>query len=227
MLLCIYKFEKGKAIIVLIVEKRMNNAKISEKQMEILNFIKSEILRIGYPPSVREICNAVKLKSTSSVHAHLGALEKQGYIRRDATKPRAIEILDDDFNLTGRNIRNVPVVGSVAAGAPILAYENIVDYFPIPSEYLPCEDVFMLCVKGTSMVNAGILDGDKVLVKKQETADDGDIVVALINDSATVKRLYRENGYIRLQPENDFMEPIIVTEANVIGKVIGVFRMFK
>lgn len=227
MLLCIYKFWKGKAIIILIAEKLMNNAKLSEKQKEILDFIKAEIIRIGYPPSVREICSAVKLKSTSSVHAHLGTLEKKGYIRRDKTKPRAIEVLDDDFNLAGRNICNVPVIGDVAAGSPILATENISEYFPLPTEYIPQEDVFMLCVKGTSMINAGILDGDRVIVKKQATADNGDIVVALIEDSATVKTFYKEKDYIRLQPENDFMEPIIVKDVSILGKVIGVFRIFK
>ena len=184
--------------------------KISAKQKEILEYIKGEILNKGYPPAVREICEAVDLKSTSSVHSHLETLEKNGYIRRDPTKPRAIEILDDDFNLTRREVVNVPIVGHVAAGEPILATENIENYFPIPVEYMPNEETFMLKVKGESMINAGIFNGDNVLVKKQTNAENGDIVVALVDDSATVKTFYKEDGYYRLQPENDTMDPIIV-----------------
>ena len=202
----------------------MAQGKISKKQLEILEYIKSEILRIGYPPAVREICEAVNLRSTSSVHAHLESLEKNGYIRRDPTKPRAIEIIDDTFNLTRREMVNVPMVGQVAAGEPILAEQNITNYFPIPMEFMPNNDTFMLTVKGESMVNVGIYDGDYVLVEQCSTARNGEIVVALVEDSATVKTFYKEEGYYRLQPENDFMDPIIVTNCEILGKVIGVFR---
>ena len=204
--------------------------KISAKQKEILEYIKGEILSKGYPPAVREICEAVDLKSTSSVHSHLETLEKNGYIRRDPTKPRAIEILDDDFNLTRREVVNVPIVGHVAAGEPILATENIENYFPIPVEYMPNEETFMLKVKGESMINAGIFNGDNVLVKKQTNAENGDIVVALVDDSATVKTFYKEDGYYRLQPENDTMDPIIIPQGapiSIVGKVIGLYRVFK
>ena len=202
----------------------MAQGKISQKQSEILEYIKSEILRVGYPPAVREICEAVNLKSTSSVHSHLETLEKNGYIRRDPTKPRAIEIIDDSFNLTRREVVNGPMVGRVAAGEPILAEQNISDYFPIPKEYMPNNETFMLTVKGESMVNVGIYDGDYVLVEKRATASNGEIIVALVDDSATVKTFYKENGYFRLQPENDFMDPIIVPHCEILGKVIGVFR---
>ena len=204
----------------------MAYGKITEKQSQILEYIKSEILNKGYPPSVRDICQAVNLKSTSSVHSHLETLEKNGYIRRDPTKPRTIEIIDDNFNLVRREVVNVPMVGTVAAGQPILAIENIDNYFPIPSEYMPNEETFMLKVKGESMINAGILDGDNILVKRQNTAKNGDMVVALVDDSATVKTFYKENGHIRLQPENDDMDPIIVPDCEIIGKVFGVFRFF-
>ena len=204
----------------------MGYGKITKKQNEILEYIKNEILNKGYPPAVREICEAVHLKSTSSVHSHLETLEKNGYIRRDPTKPRAIEIIDDNFNLVRREVVNVPVVGTVAAGSPILAVENIENYFPIPTEYMPNEESFMLNVKCDSMVNAGIFNGDRVLVQKQQTAENGDIVVALVDDSATVKTYYKEDGYYRLQPENDSMEPIIVTEVEILGKVFGVFRLY-
>ena len=205
----------------------MSYGKISDKQREILEYIKAEILNKGYPPAVREICEAVKLKSTSSVHAHLETLEKNGYIRRDPTKPRAIEIVDENFNLTRREMVNVPIVGRVAAGEPILAVENIENYFPIPAEFMPNEQTFILQVQGESMINAGILDGDYILVEQQTTANDGDMVVALVDDSATVKTFYKENGYYRLQPENDFMDPIIVSDVMIMGKVIGTFRFFK
>lgn len=204
----------------------MTYGRISKKQQEILDYMKNEILNRGFPPSVREICEAVNLKSTSSVHSHLEALEKNGYIRRDATKPRAIEIIDYNFNLVRREVVNVPLVGTVAAGQPILAVENIDAYFPIPAEYMPNEQSFMLTVKGDSMINAGIFDGDQVLVKQQATAENGDMVVALIDDSATVKTFYKENGYYRLQPENDNMEPIITGNLQILGKVFGVFRFF-
>lgn len=202
----------------------MGQGKISKKQSEILEYIKSEILRIGYPPAVREICEAVNLRSTSSVHAHLESLEKNGYIRRDPTKPRAIEIIDDTFNLTRREMVNVPMVGQVAAGEPILAEQNISNYFPIPMEFMPNNDTFMLTVKGESMINVGIYDGDYVLVEQCNTARNGDMVVALVDDSATVKTFYKEDGYYRLQPENDSMDPIIVLNCEILGKVVGVFR---
>lgn len=203
----------------------MAYGRITKKQSEILEYIKSQILNKGYPPSVRDICTAVDLKSTSSVHAHLETLEKNGYIRRDPTKPRAIEIIDDNFNLTRREVVNVPLVGRVAAGEPILAVENVISYFPIPAEYMPNEEVFMLTVKGESMINMGIYEGDNILVKKQSTAGNGDVIVALVEDSATVKRFFKEDGYIRLQPENDYMDPIIVDNCEILGKVIGLIRL--
>lgn len=204
----------------------MSYGKITGKQQEILDFMKEQILNKGYPPAVREICEAVKLKSTSSVHAHLESLEKNGYIRRDPAKPRAIEIVDDNFNITRREMSYIPVIGTVTAGQPILAVENIESYFPIPVDYLPNAETFMLHVKGESMVNAGIFDGDQILVKKQNYAKNGDFVVALIEDSVTVKTFYKEDGYYRLQPENDTMDPIIVNEVEILGKVIGLFRIF-
>ena len=202
----------------------MAYGKISAKQQEILEYIKDEILHKGYPPAVREICQAVNLKSTSSVHSHLETLEKNGYIRRDPTKPRAIEIMDDTFNLNRREMVNVPILGNVAAGEPLFAEENIEDYFPIPAEMVPNSEVFMLHVRGESMINVGILDGDNVLVQQQSTAKDGEMVVALVEDSATVKTFYKEDGYIRLQPENDTMDPIIVKECSILGKVFGIMR---
>ena len=206
----------------------MGYGKITAKQQEILDYIKHEILNRGFPPAVREICEAVNLKSTSSVHSHLETLEKNGYIRRDPTKPRAIEIVDDNFNLTRREMVNVPLVGTVAAGQPILAVENVESYFPIPSERLPNNQVFLLTVKGESMINAGILDGDMVLVEMVSTAENGDMVVALINDETTVKTFYKEDGHYRLQPENDYMDPIIVeNDLLILGKVIGAMRFFK
>lgn len=205
----------------------MSYGKISDKQREILEYIKQEILNKGYPPAVREICEAVDLKSTSSVHSHLETLEKNGYIRRDPTKPRAIEIMDDNFNLTRREVVNVPIIGHVAAGQPLLAVENIESYFPIPTEFMPNSETFMLNVKGESMINAGIFDGDQILVQRQSDARNGDIVVALVEDSATVKTFYKEDGYYRLQPENDTMAPIIVEECSILGKVFGVFRFLR
>ena len=202
----------------------MAYGRITQKQSEILEYIKSQILNKGYPPSVRDICSAVNLKSTSSVHAHLESLEKNGYIRRDPTKPRTIEIIDDNFNLTRREMVTVPVLGQVAAGEPILAVDNITGYFPIPSEFMPNEETFILTVKGDSMINIGIYNGDQIVVEKCNTAENGEIIVALIDDSATVKRFYKENGHIRLQPENDFMDPIIVDDCMILGKVIGLMR---
>ena len=204
----------------------MSQGKISQKQLEILEYIKSEILRVGYPPAVREICEAVKLKSTSSVHSHLETLEKNGYIRRDPTKPRAIEIIDDSFNLTRREMVNVPMVGRVAAGEPILADQNITDYFPIPMDFMLNNDVFILEVKGESMINVGIFEGDWIVVEKKNTARNGEIIVALVDDSATVKTFYKEDGHIRLQPENDTMDPIIVPDCKILGKVISLYRRF-
>ncbi|MCI6239328.1 MAG: transcriptional repressor LexA [Porcincola intestinalis] len=206
----------------------MAYGKISKKQQEILDYLKSEIVRRGYPPTVREICDAVHLKSTSSVHSHLESLEKNGYIRRDPAKPRAIEIVDDAFNVTRREVASIPLVGQVAAGVPILAAQNIESYFPLPADYMPQNPAFMLRVKGTSMINAGINNGDLLLVEEQKTARNGDIVVAMIDDSATVKRFYKEKGYIRLQPENDSMDPIIVKDhLQIIGKVFGVLRFME
>ena len=203
----------------------MEYGKITAKQQQILDYIKSIILSKGYPPTVREICEVVGLKSTSSVHAHLETLEKNGYIRRDPAKPRCIEIVDDTFNLTRREVVNVPLVGTVAAGSPLLATENIDSYFPLPAEYMPQGEVFMLNVKGDSMINIGIYDGDQILVQKQSTAKNGEVIVALVEDSATVKTFYKEDGHIRLQPENDSMDPIIVPDCMILGKVIGLFRM--
>ena len=208
----------------------MEYGKITQKQSEILEYMKNEILNRGFPPSVREICEAVHLKSTSSVHSHLETLEKNGYIRRDPTKPRAIEIVDDNFNLVRRETVNVPIIGKVSAGQPLLAVENIDGYFPIPSEYMPNNKTFMLVVQGDSMINAGIFNGDYVIVEQQQTAENGQKVVALVEDSATVKTFYKEDGHIRLQPENDTMEPIIVEQDQffqILGKVIGVFRFIR
>ena len=218
----------------------MNNGRITPKQQEILDFMKARILEKGYPPSVREICEAVSLKSTSSVHAHLETLEKNGYIRRDPAKPRAIEIMDTAFNTTmkesyfntgsaeseyTRELVNVPMVGTVAAGEPLLAVENVTDYFPVPVDMLPNAETFMLRVKGDSMINMGIYEGDQLIVERRNTASNGEVIVALVDDSATVKRFYKENGHYRLQPENDDMDPIIVDHCEVIGKVIGLIRM--
>lgn len=205
----------------------MSYGKITKKQEEILTYIKDEILQKGYPPTVRDICDAVNLKSTSSVHAHLETLEKNGYIRRDPTKPRAIEIIDDSFQLVRHEMTSIPIVGTVAAGQPILAQQNIDGYFPLPVEMVPNAETFVLKVKGDSMINAGIFSGDSIFVQCCNTANNGDTVVALIDDSATVKTFYKENGHIRLQPENDSMEPIIVDNCQILGKVFGVFRLYR
>lgn len=205
----------------------MSYGKITAKQTEILEYIKQQILNKGYPPAVREICEAVHLKSTSSVHSHLETLEKNGYIRRDPTKPRAIEILDDSFNLIRNEVVNVPILGQVAAGEPIFADQNIEGYFPVLSENMPSGNAFMLNVRGESMVNIGIYDGDKILVREQSTASNGEIVVALVEDSATVKTFYKEDGHYRLQPENDAMPPIIVDEVEIVGKVVGLYRAYR
>ena len=203
----------------------MSYGKITAKQREILDYLKQQVLLRGYPPSVREICEAVNLKSTSSVHAHLETLERNGYIRKDPTKPRAIEVIDDSFNTLRTEVVSIPVVGQVAAGMPILAEENIESYFPIPAHMIPAGgEVFILNVKGDSMINAGIFDGDLLIVTPQKVANNGDIVVAVIGEEATVKTFYREKGRIRLQPENDAMDPIYVTEVELAGKVTGLFR---
>lgn len=199
---------------------------INDNQEMILDFIKQMVIEKGYPPSVREICRGVGIKSTSTVHGHLEKLEKAGLIRKDPTKPRAIEILDETTHLSKKELVNVPIIGKVTAGQPILAVENIEDTFPLPAEYLQNSDVFMLAVTGESMVEAGILDGDYVIVKQQSYAENGDAVVALIEDEATIKTFYKESDHIRLQPENSSMEPIIVRDILILGKVIGVIRLF-
>lgn len=203
----------------------MNSGNITPKQQQILDYIKEIILKKGYPPTVRDICEAVNLKSTSSVHSHLETLEKNGYIKRDPTKPRAIEIVDDSFQLLRHEMASIPIVGTVAAGQPILAQQNIEGFFPLPVEYVPNNETFVLKVKGDSMINVGIFSGDNLFVECCNTARNGDIVVALIDDSATVKTFYKEDGHIRLQPENDNMEPIIVDNCTILGKVFGVFRL--
>ena len=216
----------------------MNSKKISRKQEEILRYIKDSILQRGFPPAVREICEGVGLKSTSSVHAHLESLEKNGYIRRDPSKPRALNIVDDVPNADGfkkdgverTDVVDIPIVGSIAAGTPILAEQNIEESFPLPARYVSKgADNFMLKVKGESMVEAGIMDGDLILVEQQNTARNGDIVVAMIDgfeSEATVKTFYREDDHVRLQPENSSMSPIIVKDVTILGKVRGVFRYF-
>ena len=205
----------------------MGYGKITAKQQQILDYIKDEILKKGYPPTVREIGETVNLKSTSSVHSHLETLEKNGYIKRDPTKPRAIEICDDSFKMVRTEMVSLPVIGNVAAGQPILAEENIEDYFPVPADVVPRGESFILKVRGDSMINAGIFSGDRVFVNACSTASNGDMVVALIEDGATVKTFYKENGHIRLQPENDEMEPIIVDNCQILGKVFGVFRFYR
>ncbi|MCQ6280076.1 transcriptional repressor LexA [Bacillus sp. EB600] len=202
--------------------------KLSKRQQDILDFIKSEVKKKGYPPSVREIGEAVGLASSSTVHGHLARLESKGLIRRDPTKPRAIEILEVDENaqIPRSNVVNVPIVGKVTAGLPITAIENIEEYFPLPERLAPAdENVFMLEIMGESMIEAGILDGDYVIIKQQSTAENGDIVVAMTEeDEATCKRFFKEKDYFRLQPENSTMDPIILRNVSILGKVIGVYR---
>ncbi len=205
----------------------MAYGKITAKQQQILDYIKDEILKKGYPPTVREIGETVNLKSTSSVHSHLETLEKNGYIKRDPTKPRAIEICDDSFQIVRTEMVSLPVIGNVAAGQPILAEENIEDYFPVPADMVPKGESFILKVRGDSMINAGIFSGDRIFVNSCSTANNGDMVVAMIEDGATVKTFYKENGHIRLQPENDDMDPIIVDDCQIVGKVFGVFRFYR
>ena len=199
---------------------------LSQKQIEILLYIKNEIQRQGYPPAVREICKGVNLKSTSTVHGHLEKLEAKGYIRKDPTKPRAIEILDrqDDFLLARKKTVDIPILGKVTAGAPILAVENIEDTFPISSNIAENKDLFMLRVSGESMINVGILDGDYVLIERRNNAKNGDIVLALIDDSATIKTFYKEKDRYRLQPENDTMSPIYSNNVEILGHVVGLYR---
>lgn len=205
--------------------------KLSKKQQEILDFLNKEIENKGYPPSVREICKAVGFKSTSTVHSYLSKLEEEGYIVKDPSKPRALKVVKNDKKespadyYSKKELVDVPIVGKVTAGQPILAVENIEDTFPLPLDFVQNSTAFMLKVKGDSMIEAGILDNDYILVKQQSTAINGDIVVALIGDEATVKTFYREKEHVRLQPENKYLEPIIVKEdLMILGKVIGVFR---
>ncbi|MGE6259232.1 transcriptional repressor LexA [Heyndrickxia sporothermodurans] len=201
--------------------------KLSKRQQDILDFIKQEVKSKGYPPSVREIGEAVGLASSSTVHGHLSRLESKGLIRRDPTKPRAIEILDlDSTSIPQQNVINVPLLGKVTAGLPITAIENIEEYFPLPEQFAPTdENIFMLEIVGESMIEAGILDGDYVIVRQQQTASNGDIVVAMTeDDEATVKRFFKEKDFFRLQPENSTMAPIILNNVSILGKVIGLYR---
>ncbi|MHB8926255.1 MAG: transcriptional repressor LexA [Bacillota bacterium] len=196
---------------------------LTSRQQEILEYIRRVVRERGYPPSVREIGEAIGLSSSSTVHGHLDRLEEKGLIRRDPTKPRALEVVDDR-EMRARRLIQVPVVGRVTAGEPILAVENIEESYPLPFDLVRDENVFMLTVRGESMIEAGIFDGDYVLVRKQDTAQNGDVVVAMVGDEATVKRFFKENGRFRLQPENPTMAPIIVSEVTILGKVIGLFR---
>ncbi|MDR5588198.1 MULTISPECIES: transcriptional repressor LexA [Clostridium] len=196
-----------------------------DRQTEIYEFLKLYIENKGYPPSVREICEAVSLRSTSTVHGHLKRLEKKGLIRRDPTKPRALEIVKN--NRDKKEMVNIPIVGKITAGIPILATENIEDSFPIPLDYIKHDnELFMLRVSGESMVNAGIRDNDLAIIESCKTALNGDIVVALIDEEATIKRFFKEKDHIRLQPENDSMDPIIVDNCSVLGKLVGIFRSY-
>lgn len=199
----------------------MNKSRI-DKQNEVYNFIKLQIKEKGYPPSVREICKAVGLSSTSSVHFHLKRLEKEGLIKRDSSKTRAIEIVDPTSK---KEVINVPIIGTITAGNPILAIENIEDVFPLPIDYVKnTKDLFMLKVSGESMIEAGILDGDLAIIEKTDSANNGDIVVALIDNEATLKRFFKESSYIRLQPENKSMKPIILEDCKVLGRLVGIYR---
>ena len=199
-------------------------SELNDKQLLIYEFLKDFTSQKGYPPTVREICKAVGLKSTSSVHGHLKQLEKEGLIKRDPTKPRALEIVD---SVIKKEMINVPIIGKVTAGLPILANENIEDSFPLPLDYVKHNnDLFMLKVSGSSMIKAGILDGDLAIIEKTQTASNGDKIVALIENEATLKTFYRENDHIRLQPENDEMEPIIVDNCSILGKLIGIYRTY-
>ena len=199
-------------------------SELNDKQLLIYEFLKDFTSEKGYPPTVREICKAVGLKSTSSVHGHLKHLEKEGLIKRDPTKPRALEIVD---SVVKKEMINVPIIGRVTAGLPILANENIEDYFPLPLDYVKHNnDLFILKISGSSMIKAGILDGDFAIIERTQTASNGDKIVALIENEATLKTFYRENDHIRLQPENDEMEPIIVDNCSILGKLIGIYRTY-
>lgn len=207
----------------------MEDSKVTEKQTKVLEYVKAQIKKNGYAPSVREICQALGFKSTSTVHGYLARLQKNGMIQKAALKPRTIRITDNEEDdrpsfYTSKEMVDVPIVGKVTAGMPILAVENIEDSFPLPVDFVGNSESFMLKVRGDSMIEAGILDGDLVLVKKQNTAENGDIVVALIEDEATVKTFFKEKNHIRLQPQNSFMQPIIVPTCSILGKVSGVFR---
>ena len=203
--------------------------KATDKQLRVLNFVNDEIMKNGYAPTVREICEALNLRSTSTVHGYLARLEKKGLIQKNALKPRTIRVVNkmnmaEQKFYTSKEMVDVPIVGKVTAGVPILAVENLEDTFPLPIDFVGNSETFMLRVRGDSMIDAGILDGDLVLVRKQDTAKNGDIVVALIEDEATVKKFYKEKGFIRLQPQNQFMQPIIVPTCSILGIVCGVFR---
>ena len=209
----------------------MKNTQATDKQQRVLDYVREQIKKDGYAPSVRDICKALDLKSTSTVHGYLSRLEKKGLIQKAALKPRTLRIVgeepereEDRGFYTSKEMVDVPIVGRVTAGMPILAVENIEDSFPLPIDFVGNSESFMLKVRGDSMIDAGILDGDLVLVKKQNTAENGDIVVALIEDEATVKKFYKEKGFIRLQPQNQFMQPILVPTCTILGKVAGVFR---
>ena len=206
-------------------------ASLTEKDYEILDFIKEELIENGFPPSVREICDKVGLKSTATIHARLRKLEEHGMILRDSSKNRSIKVIGLEENYSKKieyvddKYIDIPIYGDVAAGQPITAIDDVRDTFPLPISFAQNKDLFMLKVSGESMVNAAILDGDMIIVSKQNTANNGEIVVALLdNENATVKTFYKENGHIRLQPENDTMEPIIVKEVKILGKVVGIFR---
>ena len=206
------------------------NNEATDKQLRVLNFVNEQIKKEGYAPTVREICKALDLKSTSTVHGYLARLEKKGLIQKNALKPRTIRVVGNQMNpaeqkfYTSKEMVDVPIVGKVAAGAPLLAVENIEDSFPLPIDFVGNSETFMLRVRGDSMIDAGILDGDLVLVRKQNTANNGEIVVALVDDSATVKKFYKEKGFIRLQPQNQFMQPILVPTCTILGVVCSVFR---
>ena len=199
---------------------------LSAKQQQILDCIKKSLKEKGYPPSVRELCLAVGLSSTSTVHSHLNTLERKGFIRRDPSKPRTIEVLDEEADWLEEHVNAVPILGKVTAGVPILAVENIEDYFPLPKQIARQDETFILHVKGTSMINAGIMDGDQIIVRKQSEAHNGEIVVAMIEEEVTVKRFFKEKDRIRLQPENDSMDPIYAQEIQILGKVIGLLRIY-